>query len=376
MAPIGQCHLSESPSLWHKRFGHINHRYVKTTTGYTDPTPRGCCAVCVQAKQTRRPGKTASTTTAPFDRIYVDLGGGQSALPQGISPSTTKTKYFLLITDDFSRFRWVRFLERKSDAIQCLSEFLTMVSTQYGKTVKFVRSDGGKEFDNKTLAAALRASGTIWEPTSAYAPEQNGVSERAQRTLFDTTRNTLMTLSVPEKYSPYALQSAIYVWNRTTTSKPCPYLSLNNSSPSVQHLRIFGCRAFAHNPFHKGKLQPRSDPMVLLGYEAENVYLLLNPETGRIVRRRDVVFDEDAFHTWDDTPAKVHKVTATNNVVTAVPQTPQSYAEASRSPQAPEWKVAMRQELTQLHAADTWSLVPLDSVPSSEKILQVSGYTV
>ena len=167
------------------------------------------------------------------------------------------------------------------------------------------------------------------------------------RTLLDTTRSMLKTSSVPEKYWPYALQSAIYVWNRTTTSKPCPYLSLNNSSPSVQHLRIFGCRAFAHNPFHKGKLQPRSDPMVLLGYEAENVYSATR-ELGRVVCWRDVVFDEDAFHTWDDTPAKVHKVTATNNVVTAVPQTPQSYAEASRSPQAPEWKVAMRQELTQL----------------------------
>ena len=46
---------------------------------------------------------------------------------------------------------------------------------------------------------------------------------------------------------------------------------------------------------HLGKLEDRSTPMVLLGYEeGSKAYRLYDPKRGKVVISRDVVFDEKA----------------------------------------------------------------------------------
>ena len=60
-----------------------------------------------------------------FDLIYVDLNGDKKSLPKANSrilifdddiPLTLKdAKYFMIITDDYSRYRWFFVLKRKLD---------------------------------------------------------------------------------------------------------------------------------------------------------------------------------------------------------------------------------------------------------------------
>ncbi len=58
------------------------------------------------------------------------------------------------------------------------------------------------------------------------------------------------------------------------------------------HLRVFGCKAFAHVPDEKRtKLESKSMPCVFLGYcEGTKAYHLMCVETKRIIKSRDVVF--------------------------------------------------------------------------------------
>jgi hypothetical protein len=94
-----------------------------------------------------------------------------------------------------------------------------------------------------------------------------------------------------------AVNTAVYIKNR------CPIKALDSKTPQeawigvkpdVSHLRVFGCKAFAHIPDEKrNKLEPKSIPCVFLGYcEGTKAYRLMCLETKKIIKSRDVVFLE------------------------------------------------------------------------------------
>ena len=373
-----------SASIWHRRFGHIHHDYVRKSAGHGLPKDTEKCPACAMSKPTRHPGKARQARAdAPFVRLCVDLGGGQQAFPPGVAPGLQQpAKYFLLATDDHTRYRWVIPLAAKADAPEALVDLLKRIKTEFGKDVAYLRSDGGREFDNKVVRAALKSHGTTWEPTGANSPEQNGISERSMRTLGESVRAMLMDSAVPPKYWPYALEAAVHIWNRTTTTFDSPHQRLYGERPSVDHLRVYGCLAYALNGLHKAKLDPRAQPMVHLGYVGTNVYVLLNPATDRVVRRRDVTFDESKFFAWPGKPqlpetvddgtvqVAVHALEGpTNDAAKAEPTAPASYKAAMATPHAQQWHNAMTDELAQHAANGTWTEVPQDKLPSGSRVL-------
>ena len=60
-------------------------------------------------------------------------------------------KYFLTIVDDHSRATWIYLLKAKSDVLTVFPAFLTMVETQFHKTVKVVRADNAPELSSTNL---------------------------------------------------------------------------------------------------------------------------------------------------------------------------------------------------------------------------------
>ena len=380
-SPSGEGEGSDpSGELWHRRFAHINHRYVKNTTKYDGPTPTAVCEPCVQAKQTKSPGRpNTSPTEKPFDRIFIDLGGGLNSLPEGVSIDRVKSRHFILFTDEATRFRWVYHLGKKPDSLQSIETFLAMIKTQFNAVPKKLRSDGGREFDNDKLVKIFGKQGILWEPTAARAPEQNGVSERSMRTLMQTVRAMLFSSGVPRRYWPYALDTAVYLWNRTSGQGKSPYELLHGTVPEIRHLRVFGCAAYAHDPVHKSKLDSRSNIMSFLGYGSTKVFHLLDPRTGNVVRRRDVVFDERQTLNWSaynlpDEKQIVQYETPVFNSVSAIVTSPSSaapssYREATCCADADEWQEAMRHEIDQLNVNETWSLVPRSEIPKTAKLL-------
>ena len=59
-------------------------------------------------------------------------------------------------------------------------------------------------------------------------------------------------------------------------------------------LRVFGCIAYAH--VDNGKLEPRAVKCVFLGYgSGVKGYKLWNPETQKVMVRRNVVFNESVM---------------------------------------------------------------------------------
>ena len=64
--------------------------------------------------------------------------------------------------------------------------------------------------------------------------------------------------------------------------------------PTVAHLRVFGCDAYAHVPKdERGKLDSKAKKCILVGYGEETKgYRLYDPIHAKIFFSRDVVFNE------------------------------------------------------------------------------------
>jgi len=68
--------------------------------------------------------------------------------------------------------------------------------------------------------------------------------------------------------------------------------------PSVTHLQVFGCVAYAKIPnARRTKLDDKSEKCIFVGYCDKRMgYKLYNPITKKVIMSRDVIFKEDK--TW------------------------------------------------------------------------------
>ena len=81
------------------------------------------CTGCSMVKGYRKPiaNITKSPATEKQGRIFVDFSGPKS------THSLLGKKYVMIVKDDFTRYSWIYFLERKSDAADAFRVFLSVV---------------------------------------------------------------------------------------------------------------------------------------------------------------------------------------------------------------------------------------------------------
>lgn len=63
--------------------------------------------------------------------------------------------FFLTLLDDKSRCTWIYLLIDKSTILSLFLDFFTLIKDQFHTSVKFLRTDNGTEFMNRSLTASL-----------------------------------------------------------------------------------------------------------------------------------------------------------------------------------------------------------------------------
>lgn len=106
--------------------------------------------------------------------------------------------YFITFIDDYSRYISVYFLKAKSDALVVFKNYVMETERQTGNKLKRLRSDNGTEYVNTNFKRFLQDQGIVHETTVPYTPQQNGVSERANRTLMEMSRCLLEESKLPK----------------------------------------------------------------------------------------------------------------------------------------------------------------------------------
>ena len=77
-----------------------------------------------------------------------------------------------------------------------------------------------------------------------------------------------------------------------------PFEKVTGMPPNLSHLRQIGCKAYAIDKhiLQKEKLQKRAHIGHLIGYDSTNIFLVWIPSQRKIIRTRDVLFDETSLY--------------------------------------------------------------------------------
>jgi hypothetical protein len=260
----------------------------------------GKCTDCLTGKQHREiiPKLPNWRASQKLELVHSNICGP-------INPkSNAGNMYFITFTDDYSRKTWTYFLQDKSSAFEVFKKFKSLVEKESGCEIKCLRTDRGGEFTSTMFNDFCSSQGVKRQLTTAYTPQQNGVSKRKNRTLLNMVRSMISAMEVPKSFWPEAVKWATYVMNRSPTfavKDMTPEEACSGSKPFVHHFRVFGCLAHVHVPdAHRKKLDGKSIKCILLGVSEESkAYKLYDPVEKKIIVSRDVVFEESRSWNWN-----------------------------------------------------------------------------
>jgi len=199
---------------------------------------------------------------------------------------------------------WIYFLRFKSEVAEVFWKFKALVENQSGCKLQVLRSDNGTEYTSDQFKNFCEVAGIEHQLTTPYTPQQNGVSERKNRTIMEMSRCMLHEKELPKKFWVEASNTAVFLLNRLPTKAvngQTPFEAWHGYKPLLKNLKIFGCLCFSHIPQPKrDKLDKKAEPGIFIGYSLQSkAFRIFQPQTGKILVSRDVEFVEQKQWDWD-----------------------------------------------------------------------------
>ncbi|KAK4401741.1 Retrovirus-related Pol polyprotein from transposon RE1 [Sesamum angolense] len=187
------------------------------------------------------------------------------------TPSHEQNRYFILFIDDYSRMTWVYFMREKSEVFKVFKKFKNLVEKQNGRSIKVLKSDRGKEYNNSEFDKFCEEEGIEHQTTVSYNPQQNGVSERKNNSHGDGK-----------------IDAAGETLAKSFLGRSSLHCSLSTQQVS-------------HQGEKRHKLEENTEKGIFLGYSTQSKgYRIYNLKTKKLIISRDVEFDEDAMWNWDE----------------------------------------------------------------------------
>jgi len=221
------------------------------------------------------PRSVTHDALSPFALVHFDIWG-----PSRVK-STLGFQYFVTFIDDYSRSTWLFLMKHCSELFHIFQYFFNEIKTQFGVSIRVLRSDNGHEYLSHSFKQFMASHGILHQTFCVYIPQQNGVAERKNRHFIETTRTLLFHGEVLEHFWGDAILTACYLISRM------PSLVLKNNTPHFilfphEHLhplplRVFGSICFVHN-FSPSldKFSPRSHKCVFLGFTRSQIQMFFS----------------------------------------------------------------------------------------------------
>ena len=191
----------------------MRHEMVKglelDSTAKADPI----CKPCLAGKLHRGPIPCSAEHRAStvLGLVHSDLHG-----PVPVR-SRQGFRYWVTFIDDLSRFWVVIPLKKKSDAFAAFQRFHAFAEKQLNAKMRCLRDDKGGEYMGTSFDQYLQKHGIARQHTVRNEPHQNGVAERANRTLGEGITALLHEAHLPPSFWLYAMNVFTYVRNMSPT---------------------------------------------------------------------------------------------------------------------------------------------------------------
>jgi len=302
----GYASVAQSRSdLWHQRLGHVHESRLKKCVqnefvrgiDIEKITELSFCEGCLAGKMYRKPFPTVGEirSTHKLQLVHSDVCGPMQ------TQSIGGAKYFVTFIDDYTRCCAIYFMKHKSEVLDKFKEFEVTTSNDAGRAIGMLRTDNGGEYLSSAFQFYLKEKGIRHELTVPHSPQQNGVSERMNRTLVESARSMIAHAGLSNIFWAEAISAAAYVRNRLPTvalkERETPYERWYGRKPDVSYFRVFGCMAYAYVPdCERQKLDTKSKKMRFVGYSLTSKgYRLFDETNQKPCVRRDVEFNESDF---------------------------------------------------------------------------------
>jgi hypothetical protein len=296
-----------SPSdlaTWHRRFAHFGVTRINEATTLVngleivDGDAQGQCEDCIIGNQKKRPYDEKITPTTEILKLTnIDIWG-----PARV-PSTGNAIYAMKFHDSGSSHRQSFFLKDRlaTTTLYALTAYKNASEKITGKVMVHIRTDNAPEFKSKLWEDYMHENGLIFVPTAPYSSSSNGTSERSIGITTASVRIMILDSGLSAKWWAEAWSYSEVVENLLPSARhpgTIPEERWMGEKQDVGHLRVWGCVAYVHIPREKGlgKLGNRGQKGRFIGIETQGIFWILIPETGEIIRSRNVRFEEGLGH--------------------------------------------------------------------------------
>jgi hypothetical protein len=218
-------------------------------------------------------------------------------------PSVGNAVYSMKFHDSGTSHRKTFFLKDRlaTTTLYTLISYKNVAEKVTGKKMIHIRTDNAPEFKSKLWEDFMHEHGLIFVPTAPYSSGSNGTVERSIGITTAAVRIMILDSGMPLKWWAEAWNYLDTVENLLPSAchpGKIPEECWTGERQDVGHLRVWGCVAYVHIPKEKGlgKLGNRGQKGRFIGIETRGIYRILIPETGEIVRSRNVRFEEGLGH--------------------------------------------------------------------------------
>jgi transposase InsO family protein len=271
--------------LWHLRLGHVGQKGLRelcmagavkgvptdqliaaihSTNAAVAAGASRVCDGCALGKAHRHAIRSwrdpDGKAKSPLAVVHLDLKGpvtiGEVETDQQLiraSLDGSEALWLSVIVDEYTRRVWVALLRSKDEAADHIKTWTARVERATGLKVKEFHSDGGGEY--RSLADFFRQNGIRHSTTQPATPQQNGIAERLNRTLFDMAVAMMQHARLSPVFWEEAILAATYVRNRcltTGTSEHHPSATpeelFSGIKPDLSKVIVFGSDGYVHVP--------------------------------------------------------------------------------------------------------------------------------
>lgn len=243
--------LGVSMETWHKRLAHSSSTGTILSKNMVDGmdvsgSKEIICTDCKFGKICRTNHPTRKTDLSDPNSLILHMDTFGPVKKSSICGS----KYMLIMIEEYSGFRQVRFAEDKSQIKNLVKILITFMEVNTKKKVKMIITDQGSEFKNADLDSWCLKHQILREYSATYTPEQNGRAERGIRSIIESARTLLIESKMSVELWCEACKFACYALNRTPSPRipsMTRYEVLLNKKPNISNLRMFGEYAITLN---------------------------------------------------------------------------------------------------------------------------------
>lgn len=295
---------------WHRRLGHMHDQRIEKLAQYADgieitkPTEGTAaddpelCAVCQLTKAYRQISRRVQGPSfGSLGRVHFDL----MRIKEGFNGDHWITHFYL----DGIRFHWLQTHDSKNGCQHAVVAFMSQLRNWFDLPIRAFHYDNERSA-GRTVEAYLEEQGVIVEHSVVGTPETNSFAERSGGVIIMRARALIEDAKLPKDLWPEAVQTAVYIINRSPTKLNdgrwiIPHQEFHRQGTGIHipinlsNLRVYGCRAYVRiqDIPRSEKMQPRAEIGYLVGYKTTNVWRIWFPRRNHVRLVRDAVFDEN-----------------------------------------------------------------------------------